>query len=79
MNLVRNIGFIADSTHTADPESHLANMKSYELSFPLQHPEQIFRNVRADGYTDKKIFMINWPSEIKNFVKFLLKSFVKGC
>ncbi len=46
-NLISNIGFGDDATHTFG-ESSWANMAMQELSFPLKHPPFVVRSVEAD-------------------------------
>jgi hypothetical protein len=48
VNLVSNIGFRDDATHTFG-ESPMANMSTRELSFPLKHPPFVVRSVNADN------------------------------
>ncbi len=57
VNLVSNIGFGADATHTFDTESVYANVPAAELPFPLRHPPSIARNVAADDHTFQHIFL----------------------
>lgn len=40
-NLVSNIGFRSDATHTSDAESPSANIPRYELEFPLTEPDHM--------------------------------------
>lgn len=47
VNLISNIGFRDDATHTFG-ESPLANMPAAALSFPLKHPKMMVRSARAD-------------------------------
>ncbi len=47
VNLVSNIGFREDATHTFG-ESPLANMETAGIAFPLKHPQFIFRSIEAD-------------------------------
>jgi hypothetical protein len=54
-NLISNIGFGADATHTKG-YSELANLASKELAFPLTHPEKVEVNSEADKHTDKICF-----------------------
>jgi hypothetical protein len=51
MNLVSNIGFRADATHTRDPGSRVAALGAESVEFPLKHPPYIIRDVAADAYT----------------------------
>jgi predicted O-methyltransferase YrrM len=54
-NLVTNIGFGQDATHTRN-HSPLANLPVEPITFPLGHPQKIVRNVEADNYTEKTLF-----------------------
>ena len=57
VNLVRNIGFGDNATHTRKKDRHLS-LEAHEISFPLQHPDVIFRQTAADKFTDKHHFGI---------------------
>ena len=48
VNLITNIGFGSDATHTFG-DSPLANMPAQEISFPLKHPQFVMRSVEADN------------------------------
>lgn len=37
-NLISNIGFTPDATHTQDPQSTRANLPTHPMALPLQHP-----------------------------------------
>jgi len=51
-NLVSNIGFRADATHTT-AASALAELPSHEMRFPLTHPSFVLPDVQADLYTQR--------------------------
>jgi hypothetical protein len=51
VNLITNIGFGADATHTRSSRSEMANLPVGEMKFPLQHPSRIQRNTEADLFT----------------------------
>jgi len=55
-NLVSNIGFGPEATHTKAQGNPLANMPTEELEFPLLHPPVICRDARADAYTQQFVF-----------------------
>lgn len=56
VNLVRNIGFGEESTHTRASDSDAANMPRGSISFPLEHPASIAPHKKADKYTQKHHF-----------------------
>lgn len=51
VNLVTNIGWRADATHTRTEESMAAGLESHEMEFPLRHPPQMLRDREADQFT----------------------------
>ncbi|CCI32780.1 hypothetical protein [Microcystis sp. T1-4] len=59
VNLVSNIGFREDATHTIGSKSRLANLTVKEMNFPLKHPPFLIRDEAADSYTQKNIFQRN--------------------
>ena len=54
-NLVSNLGFRPDATHTSDPSNPLAALPLEPMSFPLQHPEKM-RDRLADEWTQQHLF-----------------------
>ena len=58
VNLISNIGFGADATHTIDPEARLANLPSAALSLPLTHPRVVAADDAADAWTLQNVFGI---------------------
>lgn len=59
VNLVSNIGFGADSTHTANPDSHLAAMETTGLG-EIRHPEVVVQDLEADLYVFDHTFGGKW-------------------
>jgi hypothetical protein len=51
-NIVSNIGFGRDSTHTA-VRNPLANYKLESLTFPLNHQKHVFVDYRKDAFTQR--------------------------
>lgn len=49
VNLVTNIGFGDDATHTFDPHDQLEHPAAHELAFPLRHPALVQRDARRDA------------------------------
>jgi hypothetical protein len=58
VNLISNIGYGADATHTKIVNSELANLPITAMSFPLQHPEFVIRNANSDRYADNTINLL---------------------
>ena len=48
LNLVTNIGFGEDATHTLDAQDQLAHPPARELAFPLMHPPVVVRDKHRD-------------------------------
>ena len=55
-NLVSNIGFGPDSTHTSDPAHAYARFPTQSLSFPLTHPPFIIHDSEVDHYIQNRLF-----------------------
>lgn len=55
VNLVSNIGFGPDATHTKLADSALAGLRTQGLGV-IKHPESVIRDEEADRYTFDKIF-----------------------
>lgn len=55
VNLISNIGFGADATHTRS-SSPLANMALSEMTFPLQHPIAMAAQGVADHASARRVF-----------------------
>jgi hypothetical protein len=51
VNLVTNIGFGDDATHTRSTRSEMANLPAMQMQFPLRHPLRIEKNAEADAFT----------------------------
>lgn len=68
VNLISNIGFGADATHTTSI-SNLENLPVQKMHFPLTHPIAILRNTRADHYESKhSILLPLWKRIYNRFV-----------
>ncbi|MDC1068788.1 nucleotide-diphospho-sugar transferase [Candidatus Kapabacteria bacterium] len=66
-NLITNIGFTNDATHTKDRSHKNAFLKSNELNFPLIHPELVTINKSKDLEIEKSSF--NLFNLIHEFIK----------
>jgi len=56
VNLVKNIGFGKNATHTVDREVKYAFLPTEKMVFPLIHPAEIERNIPADLFTYRNHF-----------------------
>lgn len=51
LNMVENLGFGQDATHTVVTNNRCRSLKACALSSPIQHPQEIKPNIIADQYT----------------------------
>ncbi len=49
INLVRNLGFGEDATHTQNGNSKSAHMEAEDIEFPLDHPPFMIRDFESDN------------------------------
>ncbi|MFT7073466.1 MAG: hypothetical protein ACJAX3_002463 [Patiriisocius sp.] len=70
-NLINNLGFGADATHTIDAEVLLANLQAFDIQFPLVTPE----TRKADTRFEEECLKINWEPVTYSS---LLKLFLRG-
>jgi hypothetical protein len=72
-NLISNIGFGAESTHTSFEKSKYANISVEAMDFPLKHPPFVIRDREADNFTQKTLFkqtrFQNFKTKIKKIVR----------
>jgi len=57
VNLVSNIGFGENATHTFDKQSPSANIPVQAMEFPLKHPVEILTNGEADRFTLNNFYL----------------------
>jgi hypothetical protein len=55
-NLISNIGFGLDATHTKSLDSDLSNIPIFELTEPLRHPYFVVQDLDADIISIEKMF-----------------------
>lgn len=56
VNLVSNIGFSKEATHTKNTKSPFSNMPSFSMEFPLSHPPFVIRDVQADNFAFQDMY-----------------------
>lgn len=72
VNLVSNIGFGEDATHTIGSKSRVANLPVKEMNFPLKHPLFLLRHVEADNFTYDNNYASNLLLRFNNKIKQIL-------
>jgi hypothetical protein len=72
VNLISNIGFGAQATHTVRT-SHLANLPVSSMQFPLVHPLDVIANKTADKFTKENWFMQPLWKKIAQRIVMLIK------
>ncbi len=75
-NLVRNIGFGKDATHTKNENIFLANLKTNPLVFPLIHPLGVKRDTEMEGLFARIMFPTLCKRIMKK-IKYFLKAIIK--
>jgi hypothetical protein len=78
-NLVTNIGYGHEATHTTSSNHPLANTPYGKLSFPLRHPPIIKRNEKFDNAYGKLVFsqgfiFLHFLRTIKRLVKEVIRN-----
>lgn len=72
INLISNIGFGENATHTKQARHKFANLETCPMRFPLIHPVKKTVDDIADSYTMKQVFGVN--ENFKQEIKWYLKS-----
>lgn len=61
-NLVTNIGFGDEATHTVNEDAWQARLATTAMKFPLRHPARVARDVARDRWTEFNLFGSHKPS-----------------
>jgi hypothetical protein len=70
-NMISNLGFGEDATHTTDTEDPSSQLSHQKLAFPLKHPEYVMVDTNAD-----RIAFINHHTNTRSRVKSIIKSWL---
>lgn len=77
VNLISNIGYGPDATHSSDPNNYFANFPTKELNFPLIHQSEIKRNYEADLFIQTMLFgeveIVSFWKKTKRFIKKMIR------
>lgn len=76
-NLVKNIGFDADATHTTGMPQWIKEMKSTSLTFPMKQPAETSKSLEAESDYEKTVLDIRAFRMIRKYIKFLFRSKIK--
>ena len=68
-NLVSNIGFGIEAVHTSNTDSPFSNLPLEKMSFPLNHPDTVLRDVDADKEYIESMYCNSVSSYIKHVIK----------
>lgn len=74
VNLVSNIGFGEDASHTTSATHPHANLPTQPMTFPLTHPELMIRDAEADDFSQNTYFHPTWPFRIRRKLRQFLPS-----
>lgn len=72
-NLVRNIGFGEEATHTSNDRSPFSNLPINEQPFPLSHPSGVIRDYRADKWIHENLCEMSLRKRVVLKLKSALK------
>ena len=77
-NLVKNIGFSAEATHTKHAEAWLLDMKTEEITFPLVHPDAVKICIEADSRYERTVLNIRPVRMARKLLKAWLRNRIKS-
>lgn len=66
VNMISNVGFDENATHTIVVDSDLSNLARNQIGFPLTHPPGVFRNIQADQFSERMCFRIPLTKRVRN-------------
>lgn len=72
-NLISNIGFGKDATHTTDINNEFSKVKASTLKFPLRHPSEIIENLLYESIKDINYGLSSFDKEKSLFQRLKLK------
>ena len=69
VNLVKNIGFDGDATHTTGAPQWLRDLQRHEISLPLRHPESVVECCEGDRRYERTILNIKLFRMARKYLK----------
>ncbi|NOU47302.1 MAG: nucleotide-diphospho-sugar transferase [Bacteroidales bacterium] len=75
VNLVSNIGFDENGTHTNDSQDFTRHIKQNSMKFPLNHPDHLLINENADRWHELNI--LHTDPTLKQRIKYQITKYLK--
>ena len=72
VNLVKNLGFGEDATHTMNKNDKRADMIAYDMDLNLKHPSFIIRDFISENKFYNDFVKLSFLSKSKKIVKKLI-------
>lgn len=69
VNLIRNIGYGPEASHTFDHTCKTANLPVEAMKFPLVHPRHVMAHYEADLFTHKNNFRQPFTCKIRQMIR----------
>jgi len=77
-NLISNIGFGPEATHTKELDSKLSKIENSQINLPLTHPTFLIQDRDADRYTSKGMFsQPNFIRQVVNRIRGVFSKYLK--
>ncbi|ELR68506.1 hypothetical protein C900_00340 [Fulvivirga imtechensis AK7] len=77
-NLVVNLGFGKDATHTVSNNAIINSMKLEPMDFPLRHPEFVMVDRHMDSAIFKRLFTTRWSRTKQRIKRIVPKGWLEG-
>lgn len=68
VNLISNIGFGPEATHTTDSRNSAANLRPADLPSKLVHPTHVQRSAFADDWTESNVFGLGVAAQMRRIL-----------
>ena len=77
VNMISNIGFGVDATHTSDAGNKLSNMTKENMSSNLIHPKLVMPNILYDNYNSNFLFSLTYFGFFKRKIITKIKEIIR--
>ena len=77
INMISNIGYGADATHTANKDSKMSNMLKKEMPLSLIHPSVIMINTEYDSFNFNFLYNLSYLRYFRNHTMQLVRNIIK--